>query len=49
MRLPVIASVTLLLSLGINFPVMSQSTVETAKLITSNNFINNLNSRRLMQ
>jgi hypothetical protein len=27
---------------------MSQSTVETAKLIISNNFINNLNSRRLI-
>lgn len=48
MRLPIIASATVLLSLGINFPVMSQSTVETAKLIISNNFINNLNSRRLI-
>ncbi len=43
MRLPIILSATILLSLGLNLPVMSETTVEIAHRATNNN----LNLRRL--
>ncbi|MBN3908128.1 MAG: hypothetical protein HWQ35_16740 [Nostoc sp. NMS1] len=43
MRLPIIISATLLLSVGLNLPVMSQSTVEIAQNLKANN----LDLRRL--
>ncbi|MEH2331162.1 DUF6174 domain-containing protein [Nostoc sp.] len=45
MRLPILISATLLLSLGLNLPAISETTVEKAEYQTQTN--NNLNSRRL--
>ncbi|HIK08416.1 MAG TPA: hypothetical protein IGS40_27700 [Trichormus sp. M33_DOE_039] len=45
MRLPVIISAVLLLSLGVNLPVMSQSTVKVTQISSNKNL--NLASKRL--
>ncbi|MEH2047790.1 DUF6174 domain-containing protein [Nostoc sp.] len=45
MRLPILISATLLLSLGLNLPAISETTAEKAEYQTQTN--NNLNSRRL--
>lgn len=45
MRLPILISATLLLSLGLNLPGISETTAEKAQYQTQTN--NNLNSRRL--
>jgi Family of unknown function (DUF6174) len=45
MRLPIVISATLLLSLGLNLPMMAQTTVDTAEARHGTN--NNLNLRRL--